>query len=387
MPALRLPSPSPGFRLSVFYGLIFAVVGISLPFWPVWLANRGLDADQIGLVLGIAMATKVVAVPIWTQVADRRGTRKALIVLLSAGTLAVYVGYVPAHGFAPLLALAMLASACFSSVMPLTEVVTLGYARGGRLDYGRVRLWGSVAFVAASAVAGTVLAGGTPDRVLWLLIAAFAAMLLGSLAIPDLAEPPSQRPGGLFAGLLGGAVPVLRHRGLVRLFVAAGLIQGSHSVYYAFSALDWRAAGFSSTVVGALWAEGVLAEIVLFALGAGLIRRLGAGRLVALGGALGVVRWTGSAWADGLWSLALLQALHAFSFGAAHLGAMAYLQERSPQGLSATAQGLYSALPLGLGAGLLYAMSGQLYALWGTAAYLAMAAMAAVGTLVALRLR
>ena len=51
---------------------------------------------------------------------------------------------------------------------------------------------------------------------------------------------------------------------------AASLLQASHAVYYGFSTLDWLGKGFGGTAIGALWALGVLAEIVLFALSARL---------------------------------------------------------------------------------------------------------------------
>ena len=41
--------------LSVFYAAHFLVLGISMPFFPVWLAAKGLDPGAIGLVLAAPM--------------------------------------------------------------------------------------------------------------------------------------------------------------------------------------------------------------------------------------------------------------------------------------------------------------------------------------------
>jgi PPP family 3-phenylpropionic acid transporter len=157
------------------------------------------------------------------------------------------------------------------------------------------------------------------------------------------------------------------------------MIQGSHAVYYAFGTLHWQAAGYSDDVIGALWAEGVVAEIVLFAFGGPLVRRLGPARLLALGGMAGTVRWLVLGLTDALPALVSVQALHAFTFGAAHLGAIHFIARAMPPALSATAQSLYSAVVMGLGTGLMLVASGPLYAALAGAAYLAMAAAALVG--------
>lgn len=373
---------SPAARLGLFYGLIFAMTGISLPFWPVFLAGRGLDPDQIGLVLGAGYAVKVVSVPFWTSLADRRGERKRLIVGLALAAFLLYLGYLGVSGFLGLLLLSIAATGAFSAVVPLTDTTALAHARSGAVDYGRVRLWGSITFILSTFSTGLLLAGRSSEIVLGLMLAACLSLVLGSLLLPEVREPP-----GPARGLLAGARPVLGNRGLLRLFLAAGLIQCSHAVYYGFSALDWRAGGHSEVVVSALWVLGVLCEIVLFVWGKGLTGRLGPRGLLLLAGALGAVRWIATALSNDLVVLVPAQALHAFSFAAAHLGAMAYLQQRAPAGLSATAQGLYAALPQGIGSALAAALAGQLYAAYGATAYLGMAAMAVAGTALTLRLR
>jgi PPP family 3-phenylpropionic acid transporter len=77
-----------------------------------------------------------------------------------------------------------------------------------------------------------------------------------------------------------------------------------------------------------------------------------------------------------------LQCLHAFSFGATHLGAVAVVARRAPVELAATAQG-YFAVALGLVMAAAMGVSGVLYARWGSFAYGAMALVAAAGGLFA----
>ena len=156
--------------------------------------------------------------------------------------------------------------------------------------------------------------------------------------------------------------------------LAASAVQASHAVYYAFGTIAWQRQGFSSETIGALWAFGVIVEIVLFAFSGNLIAKFGAARLLAIA-ALGRndplgcdgVRATASA--DGPRAK-----LHAFSFGAAHLAAIHFLTHAVPEDRAATAQGIYAAAVAGLAMGLATIASGPLYRVFGAESYAAMAA-------------
>jgi len=126
---------------------------------------------------------------------------------------------------------------------------------------------------------------------------------------------------------------------------------------------------------------------VLFWYGGMLARRLQPSGLMLLGGGLGALRWLLTGLTAEPAALLALQALHGFSFGATHLGAMQYLRDRATAGLSATAQGLYSALPMGALGGLTMMAAGPLYGALGAGAYQAMAVLAALGGVLAWRLR
>ena len=168
--------------------------------------------------------------------------------------------------------------------------------------------------------------------------------------------------------------------------LAAGLIQASHVVYYGFATLHWRAAGHGEAVIGWLWAEGVVAEIMLFAWAAAVLRRLPPLRLLALAGGLSVLRWAATALSTDLAVLIPAQALHAASFGAVHLATVHYLRDHTPLALQASAQGFYAAIGGALLSGLLTPFGGWLYGRAGGEAFWAMAAVALAGTIAAVSL-
>lgn len=139
-------------------------------------------------------------------------------------------------------------------------------------------------------------------------------------------------------------------------------------------------------MIGALWAEGVVCEVVLFAVGATLVRRLGATGMIAVAGLAASVRWFGTAATDALIPIIALQTLHAASFGAAHLGAMHWIGTEVPPALSATAQSLYSSVVWGLFLGIMLWGSGLLYASFEAGAFLPMAIAGLAGSAIAFAL-
>src|SRR5262249_59937967 len=91
-------------RLALFYGAFFIYLGLSMPFVPAWLAAKGLDAREIGIVLAAPMVVRVIAVPLATRLADRLGMlQRALIIAAFASVIGVaLVG--AASGFGAILA-------------------------------------------------------------------------------------------------------------------------------------------------------------------------------------------------------------------------------------------------------------------------------------------
>ena len=380
MPAAP-PTPTPRFlfaaRYAAMHGAVFMTLGIYLPFWPLWLSSRGLSAEEIGLLLALATWVKVLSNPVMAQVADRTGRAKATLVGCAAMAMLIFCAFFFTQGFWAILAVLVLMNVFHPSLIPLTESQTLAAAGAGRLDYGRVRLWGSLTFLLGTLGGGWLLSGRDPDLILPILLATLALSLVAALLLPG--AQPTARPGSL-----RGLWALLIERRFLLFLAVSAAFAASHAVYYGFSALHWRAAGHSETTIGWLWAEGVIAEVLLFAFGAPLVRRLGPAGLFLVAAAGGLVRWSLLGLSSALPVLIGVQWLHAASFGAAHLGAMHFIARHAPEGLRASAQALYSAVPGGLGIGLAILVSGQLYESLGGGAFHVMAGLSVLGGLLAL---
>ena len=287
MPAMPLPSLPLSLRLSLFYTAYFLVIGIQLPFWPLWLESRGLTAAEIGLVLSVSLWVRIVTIPVAGVVVDRTGNRRGALIVLSASSLAASLMYPPIDGFWPILLVTVLVSAFFSPVMNLGDNLTLLIARANRLDYGRMRLWGSISFIAAAGLGGVMAAPSGPE------VGAVPADRRhrpdGGGILPAAEAPPPKPASSPLAGTAGrGRVMMLMTDPAFLLFLGAtAAIQSSHAVYYAFGTLHWRELGHSEAVIGWLWAEGVIAEILLFAFGTALGARLSPARLLMVAGLAG----------------------------------------------------------------------------------------------------
>ncbi len=380
--------PSPrlriALRLSAYYAAAFLIVGIKAPFWPVWLAGRGFGPREIAALFAAGIWVGVATTPLLGALADRLDRRRAMMIALCAVAIAGYASLWSAYAFWMVLALTLVTATAQTALMPIGDSITLTAVRDRGLDYGRVRVWGSVSFIVAAMASGAILSGAATDptggnSVLALVLVASVILLSACIAVPasDRARGPSRRIA------LGGFA---RDRRFWQFVAVAAALQASHQVYYGFATLYWRSLGFSDAVIGVLWAEGVVAEILLFWQGSRLLARLGPLGLMMLGGGAGIVRWALMGLVPGLLPALALQWLHALTFGATHLGAMNYLSRTVPPDASASAQALYSGASSGFGSGMVMLAAGGLYARFGGGAYLFMTALSALGVLGALRL-
>lgn len=367
-------------RLALFQGAVFLTLGILLPYWALWLDSRGLSSVEIGAVLSMPVWTRLATGPAAAWIADRSGDTRRVLCWLCAGGLLAYALFGTASAFWQFLVLSLCAGAFMTAIVPLADDLTLRAAYRHQLDYGRIRLWGSVTFIVASVLGGLAVARFPRDAILLMVVAGLAMSVLASFALPGVTRAAGTGPGGRIG-------PLLRNKAFLTFLVAAALVQSSHSVLYGFASLHWEAAGHGSGVIGALWAEAAIIEIGVFATGAVLVRRVGVVNLLIIGAIACVARWLLSGATTALPALAVAQALHSLTFGASHLATMHFIARIAPPGTTARAQMAYAAVALGIGNGLTLLAAGVLYEKLGGGAFYVMAVQAGLGLLGLLYLR
>ena len=364
--------------MALFYASTFVALGVNLPFLPVWLTAKGLEPQTIGVVLALPMVLRLFAIPVATRVADRHDALWTVIMAAALAALAGFGALAFTTGTLAIAALYTLAATAFTLLFVLSDIYALRGLAPLRRAYGPVRLWGSAAFIVTNLAAGYLLDFIDARNLIWLVVAAVALCLAAAWALPPLAPPVSSA-----RAVAPSARTLLRDPSFIAVAAAASLIQGSHALYYGFSTIDWQAAGYGGGSIGLLWGLGVLAEIVLFALSVRLPAAFTPSVLILIGGAGALIRWIAMALGPPGALLPLLQCLHGLSFGATHLGTLAFIGHAAPSGLAATAQG-YISVSAGVVMAAATGLSGLLYGRFGAAAYGAMAVIAAAGLVAAL---
>lgn len=367
MPADSAPAPSRRslfFRLSGFYWAFFLLVGVMMPFWPIWLEHRGLNAVEIASVMAALFWVKMIAHPLVAQIADLRGEGRKLSIVLAGLALLACIALTGANSFWPIAVLCGLFAALQNPILPVMENIALRTVREAKLDYGRIRMWGSISFIVASVGTGAFLSGRDPDWIVWICCAMTAMILAGCYFMPEVKRTVRTAKAN--------PLSLLAKPDFLVFIVTAGLLQVSHAVYYAFGSITWRNAGLDESVIGLLWGVGVVAEVALFALAGFFSAKIGPLGYLAIAALGGILRWPLTPLTADPVLLVPLQALHALTFGAAHLGAMAFLSKSIPDTVGATGQSLYYALTGGVMMGAMMALAGTLYEHFGPAAYNAM---------------
>jgi PPP family 3-phenylpropionic acid transporter len=352
-----------------------------MAFFPLWLNGRGLDAVDIGLILSLPQWIRIASNPVAGFLADRFGDAATVMRCASVAACLAAACYVLADGFWAIAAVTLVFSAIHGPIMPLCDGLTVTLSQMRRLDYGRVRLWGSVGFIGATLGAGLVLAGRSAEPAVYLMIGAAIATASLSAILPRVLIPLSA------ATRLRHPFVPLGDRRFVLMLIAAGLIQSSHAALYGFGSLHWRSLGFDNNAVGLFWAVGVFAEVILFVYARHTVERIGPANLLILGCLVGVLRWAATPYVESATGIGVLQALHAVTYGASHLGAMFFMARAVPATVSGTAQTLYAAIANSALMALTMVAIGPIYAALGTLVFWPMTAMAALGAAVALALR
>ena len=355
------------------YALMFVGAGIYLPYFPLYLGHLGYSGAEIGLVLGLQPAIRWGSALLFGWAADRWRSRHRLLVI--GATLAI-VAFVPLLWVESLWAMLVVTagiSVLHGPVVPAIDATVMDHLGELGGDYGRLRLWGSLAFIAGTVLSALAvqIGGAAVVPSLFLLPAAVMPLVLhrlpaGQTETPRAAAPPWSLLTPPLAAFLG----------------AVFLAHLSSGAWMAFFALHGERLGLSDWVPGSAWGLAVLAEVALFQWGRSLLTVLPAARLVVLSLVVTVIRWALSAVATTAVPLVVLQMGHAFTFSAFHLAAMVLIVRLVPPESGTSGQALYGITSFGLGGSLGIALAGALVGSLGTSGLFAFeAGVAALGLL------
>jgi PPP family 3-phenylpropionic acid transporter len=381
------PTAGPlGLRIASFFGALFLAYGVVVPYFPVWLHAQGLDPLQISTVTSAPLFVRLLVTPGMGLLADRLGNYRRVIITLALSAFALVVGLSVAQGYVPILALGVAFLLANGTMLPLVETLAVRGVRSEGLDYGRMRLWGSITFIIANFLGGIAIEALGGGVALWMIGTAGLATIAAAYALPGPSGLLARGTPKRFDWRASSPARLLGSRLFILFLIAMGCTHGAHATFYTFGAIYWQSQGLSAAWVGTLWAIGVIAEVLLFAFSAPVVRRFGPAQLIVAGAAASVVRWSAMAFDPPLALLIPLQVLHALTYGAAHLGAILFITRAVPNAGMGSAQAFYATIAAGLMLGIVGLVSGALFAQIGGLVFLVPAIVTVVGCAAAVML-
>ena len=365
--------------MTLFMMLAHVALGAIMPYLPVWLATtKSLTGAQIGVILASSSFGRILVGPLVAAWAEGRGDRRIPLIVFSSALALGYLSFPFLGAFWPIALACFATGVSFQCLMPFAEAGVMRVTSNSRRwPYGRARAAASAAFVLANLGAGATIQAFSVEAVYaWFIIASLATMACGFWLHPEPIVQPAATPLG--TRLLDGFA-LFKSRTFLLAVVAASFIQAAHAFYYGFSSQLWLKQGFSGSQVGMLWAFGVIVEIAFFALLASRLNHFRPETLILWGGIASIIRWAAFAQTPDLGVTFLVQALHALTFAATHMGFMRLIDAEIPLAQRATGQQLGSALIMSPIMGLASIVAGTLYDQFSSGGYWSGVILATIG--------
>ncbi len=336
----------PYWRLSGFYLFYFASLGILVPYWSLYLKHLGFSPLQIGELMAVLMATKIVSPNIWGWIADHTGHRMWIVRIGSLLSLITFIGIFYVESYWGIALVMLLFSFFWNATLPQFEANTLSFLGKEHHKYSEIRIWGSIGFIVAVAALGLVLEGSSPAILPSILLMIFVTIWGVSLSVPEVVVPPHHEKQG-------SITVVLKRPEVLALLAACFLMQASHGPYYTFYTIYMEGYGYSRTLIGQLWALGVIAEVAIFLVMNRMVQGFGLKNLLMAAFALTALRWgLIGALPENFAVVLFAQLFHAASFGIFHAVAIAYFHHFFTGRHHGRGQALYSSVSFGAGGAL-----------------------------------
>ena len=374
------PAPYVRTRLSVMMFLQYAIWGAWLPIlYPFLMGHRGFDLDQTGFCLMAGAVGALLGPFIAGQLADRTfATEKMLAVSHLVGAVLVYF-LATAASFEVFLGLSFVYGLVYAPTLALTNSISFANLTDRDRDFGPVRLWGTIGWIAAGIAVGQILLRvHTPEGVSEAEVAAAqnagravafqisaglgVLMALYCLTLPH--TPPTASASEKTAWLEG--LKEISKQPLVTLFLIAVPISMVHQFYFVYTSgfvgeiqnkANSEGANAFATAVnqilgvggGGLMTIGQMTELLVLAAIPFFAKSVSRKTLLLVGIAAYAARMALFAFAPELPFVLLGVALHGVCFGCFIFVAFMVVDEHTTPDIRATAQNLFNLVIIGVG--------------------------------------
>ena len=338
-------TPSVRWAFGSFFFLYFAYVGLVSPYASLFFLDRGFNVIEIAVLMSMLQVTRIVGPFSWGWLSDYLSDRIGIIRFCSCLAAVTFLCIFFLQSYISFFIWMFVLHTILSSLMPLGESATVhALFKDNSFDkrYGRLRLWGSIGFIAMVLFAGELFQreGIELYPIVGVVILTFLALVTFRLH-----EPKMER-----RKMVKGELLVVLFNPDVRWFLLSGFFMiFAHAALYVFYSLYLADLGYDKFQIGLFWAVGVAAEVIFFYFQSKVLSRLDPEVVLQMAFGIGVCRFILIAFFPVTWVLILAQLMHAATFGAHHSAATKLLQRWFTGPLQARGQAVMATVSYGLG--------------------------------------
>ena len=335
---------TPEWRTTAFYFTYLMGPGAAVMFLPIWLSEKGITAEQIGIINAVPVFIILALNLIVGRLADRASDWRQVIVIGALIAGIAPVGLLFVNEFWGILLFWTLASLPGGAIGPVLDAATMRMTRRNGSDFGSIRAWGTVGFM--------LFNGATGFLVVWYGSAIFAPLFVGlallraavSLQLPAFRAPPEQITIAAARPAAGKLMEIIAKPWFFLPLVGFAIIFGTHIILNAFASLVWKEQGIGEEIIGPLIALGAASEAGLMFLWKRVGGRVSARQMILASAVVSVLRWAAMAFSPPVWLLLLLQLTHGITFALGFLGCVHFIANWTSEDIAAEAQSLFTVL-------------------------------------------
>lgn len=376
--------------LSSNYFLQFLVTGTFLPFWMVYLTSvKNLSVLEASSIFSMLYFARVISGIFLSPYLIKKYNLNITMKLSVASGLILAVSYGFTNEKILLGIITFLFGLVYYMINPLVEGLASLFLREENIDYGKARTYGSLGYTVVGIFIGGIL-GYVGNNALYYILIFFVALYLVFMFLPQpkLVKNLSldnNNSNDKKDSLYGW---VLKDRNAILLIVTIFLYQLSHTAYNNYNAIY-----LESMNISAKWLSGVIlnisvvAEIIFFIFSRRLVDKIKPKNLLVFAGVCAVIRWAALATFHNIYVFTVMQTFHAITFAVAHIAFILMLNRDYNNKEIIDMQNLYTAICFQLSMAIGLYIMGALWDISTSYVFYASAIIAAIGTIVATRLK
>ena len=376
--------------LSSNYFLQFLVTGTFLPFWMVYLTSvKNLSVLEASSIFSMLYFARVISGIFLSPYLIKKYNLNITMKLSVASGLILAVSYGFTNEKILLGIITFLFGLIYFMINPLVEGLASLFLREENIDYGKARTYGSLGYTVVGIFIGGVL-GYVGNGALYYILIFLVALYLVFMFLP---QPKLVKNLNLDnnsnndkkESLYGW---VLKDRNAILLIVTIFLYQLSHTAYNNYNAIYLESMNISAKwLSGVILNVSVIAEIIFFIFSKRLVDKIKPKNLLVFAGVCAVIRWAALATFHNIYVFTVMQTFHAITFAVAHIAFILMLNRDYNNKEIIDMQNLYTAICFQLSMALGLYIMGALWDISTSYVFYASAIIAAIGTIVATRLK